>query len=81
MSGYGSLDAVLDVLEQAVSGREYIAGKRFSAADVYVGSQIGLGMLFGGIAPRPAFQAYWSRLEERPARKRGEALDDAAPQG
>jgi glutathione S-transferase len=81
MAGYGSLDAVLDVLEQAVSGREYIAGERFSAADVYVGSQIGWGMQFGGIAPRPAFQAYWSRLEARPARKRGEALDDAVPQG
>jgi glutathione S-transferase len=78
MAGYGSLDAVLDTLERAVADREHIAGERFSAADVYVGSQIGWGMLFGSFEPRPAFQAYWSRLEGRPARKRAEALDDAA---
>ena len=78
MSGYGGLDVVLDTLEQAVAGRAYIAGERFSAADVYVGSQIGWGLLFGSFEPRPAFQEYWARLEARPARKRAEAIDEAA---
>src|SRR5262249_54917862 len=34
MFGYGSREAVLDTLESAVTGREYLAGERFSAADL-----------------------------------------------
>ncbi len=56
----------------------FIAGDRFSAADVYVGSQIGWGLAFGTIESRPAFAAYWSRISERPAAVRARALDDAA---
>jgi len=53
--GYGSgLDPVLDALEGAVSAGPYIAGERFSAADVYVGAQIGWGLMFGTIERRPA---------------------------
>ena len=76
--GYGSLATMIDVLEQAVAGREFIAGERFSAADVYVGSQIGWGMQFGTIEKRPAFEQYWARIADRPARRRGNELDDAA---
>ena len=36
----------------------------FSAADVYVGSQIGWGMQFGAIEKRPAFERYWARIGE-----------------
>ncbi|HEX2816271.1 MAG TPA: glutathione S-transferase family protein, partial [Phenylobacterium sp.] len=39
MAGFGSLAHVMDALETAVAGREFIAGGKFSAADVYVGSQ------------------------------------------
>jgi glutathione S-transferase len=78
MVGYGSLDAVLDALELAVTGTPYVAGERFSAADVYVGSQIGWGMMFGSISKRPAYEDYWARLAARPAYQRAGALDDAA---
>jgi len=61
-----------------VSGKAYIAGDRFSAADVYVGSQIGWGLQFGSIEDRPAFRAYWANLADRPALKRAAELDDAA---
>ena len=37
MAGYGTYDRMVDVLEQAVAAHEYIAGDRFTAADVYVG--------------------------------------------
>ena len=77
MIGYGSYDAVMDTLERAVSGDSYIAGDRFSAADVYVGSHVGWGMQMGTIEKRPAFEAYWSRLVGRDARQRAEAIDDA----
>lgn len=78
MLGYGSLAAVLDALEGAVAGRDYVAGDRFSAADVYVGAQIGWGMMFGTMERRPAFSAYVDRLQARPAFARARALDDAA---
>jgi glutathione S-transferase len=77
-AGYGSFDDAIDTLEQAVSGGGFIAGPSFTAADVYVGSQIGWGMQFGTIPERPAFTAYWSRLEGRAARQRAAQIDDAA---
>jgi glutathione S-transferase len=77
--GYGTgLDEVLDTLEVAVAANPWIAGDAFSAADVYVGSQIGWGMQFGTIERRPAFEAYWARLENRPARARAAAAAAAA---
>jgi glutathione S-transferase len=83
MVGYGSLDAVTDALEQAVGQGDYIAGDRFSAADVYAGSQIGWGLMFGTIEKRPAFERYWQRIGSRPAAIRAREIDDAlmpAPQ-
>jgi len=77
MAGYGSLEETVDALERAVTGKQYIAGDRFSAADVYVGSQIGWGMMFGSIDKRPAFEAYVGGLMARPASVRARALDDA----
>lgn len=77
MVGYGSFDQMVDVLEQAVSGRDYMAGGRFSAADVYVGSQLGWGLMFGTLPKRPAFEAYVARLQERPAYRRATGKDDA----
>jgi glutathione S-transferase len=82
MVGYGSYGLVMDTLEQAVGGSEYIAGARFTAADVYVGSQIGWGLQYGTMPPRPAFENYFARISGRPARLRAEALDNAAiPEG
>ena len=76
--GYGSLGSVIDTLEKAVEGREFIAGDAFSAADVYVGSQIGWGLQFKTIEARPAFEKYWAGISERPALKRANELDNAA---
>jgi glutathione S-transferase len=77
MAGFGCLDDVIDTLEGAVRGRDYVAGDRFSAADVYVGSHIGWGMQFGSIERRPAFEAYWERISARPAAIRAREIDDA----
>ncbi|TCP93894.1 glutathione S-transferase [Sphingomonas sp. PP-CE-1A-559] len=77
MIGYGSLDRVIDVLEQAVAAHSYIAGDRVTAADVYVGSQVIWGMQFGWLPKRPTFTDYAARLIERPAYKRAGDLDDA----
>lgn len=76
MAGYGSIDEVLGAIEGALSGREYLAGDRFSAADVYVGSHLSWGMMFGTVDKRPAFERYVARLQDRPAAKRANEIDD-----
>lgn len=77
MFGYGSYDQAVDVLEHAVNAHDYIAGDRFTAADVYVGSAIGWGTMFGTLPKRDAFMAYWERLTARDAYRRAGELDDA----
>ena len=77
MAGWGSLEAVQDTLEAALAASDYLAGESFSAADVYVGAQLGWGMAFGTIARRPAFERYWQRLAARPAAARAKSIDDA----
>jgi glutathione S-transferase len=76
MVGYGSREQVLDTLEKALQGREYLAGNRFSAADLYVGAQIGWGLQFGTMEKRPGFEAYVGRLISRPAAVRAREIDD-----
>lgn len=76
MAGYGQFAHVMDVMEHAVTRREYIAGDRFTAADVYFGSQVGWGLQFGSIEKRPAFEAYWARISARPAWARATEIDD-----
>ncbi|MCC6781016.1 MAG: glutathione S-transferase family protein [Hyphomicrobiales bacterium] len=76
MAGYGSLDDVVATLEGALSGHEYIAGDRFSAADVYVGSQLIWGMQFGTLPKRSVFEQYGQRLTARSAAKRAREIDD-----
>ncbi|WP_372094725.1 glutathione S-transferase family protein [Tistrella mobilis] len=65
--GYGNFTRVMDTLEVAVSASPYLAGDRFTAADVYLGAQIGWGLQFGTMERRPAFETYWARLAGRPA--------------
>ena len=75
--GYGNFDATIDNLENALRPGPYICGDQFTAADVYVGSQIGFGMMFGTIEKRPIFEDYFGRLQARPAAARARELDDA----
>jgi glutathione S-transferase len=70
--GYGTYNDTLNALEKALNPGPYILGDQFSAADVYIGSQIGFGMRTKSIEPRPAFQAYLARLLQRPAYQRFE---------
>ncbi|WP_448661862.1 glutathione S-transferase family protein [Sphingomonas sp. CJ20] len=78
MFGYGNYDLTVDVLEKAVSAHPYIAGDRFTAADVYVGAGVMWGTMFGTLPKRDAFTAYVERLASREAHQRASALDDAA---
>ena len=77
MTGYGSLERVMDVLDGALAGGGYLAGESFTAADLYVGAQISFGLMFNSIEQRPAFLAFRDRVSERPAAKRANEIDDA----
>ena len=78
MMGYGSHALAFKTLEDALSRGPYLVGDMFTAADVYVGSQVGFGMMFGMVEKRPAFEAYWQRVSSRSACKRANELDEAA---
>lgn len=68
MVGYGDYDAAVAVLEGAMpTGEGWIAGERFTAADVYVGSAVAWGLEFGTLPERPGMRAYAERLKARPA--------------
>lgn len=79
MVGYGTYDLVVDTLARVVSKRQFIAGEKFSAADVYVGSHIGWGTQFGTLPKHPDLVSYWERLAQREAYRRGNELDDQLP--
>jgi glutathione S-transferase len=76
MMGYGNFAKVMSTLEAAISSADYLVGNRFTAADLYVGAQIGFGMMFGTLERRPAFERYWQRMSARPAYVRANQLDD-----
>ncbi len=76
-AGYGSFADAVNTLESAVSGRTYLVGDTFTAADVYVGSQIGNCMMFGLMEKRPAFETYFAGISQRPAAVRAREIDDA----
>jgi len=76
MVGYGSFDQVVDVLEKLLDERDYACGDRFTACDVYLGSQIMWGIGFGTLPKRPSFEAYADRLGKRDAYRRGKEIDN-----
>lgn len=75
MFGYGTFDLAIDALEKGVSRHDFIASDRFSAADLYVGSQLGFMLQFGLLEPRPAFSNYVARVTDRPAYTRAKKID------
>jgi len=79
MAGYGDFDRAIGVISDAVANTVYIAGDRFTAADVYVGSQLMWFTRFGLVPKTDAIMAYIGRLQDRPAHGRAAALDDGAP--
>jgi glutathione S-transferase len=76
MMSYGNFAKAVNTLEAAISSVDYLVGNRFGAANVYVGAQIGFGMMFGTLERRPAFERYWQRMSTRPAYIRATKLDD-----
>jgi glutathione S-transferase len=78
MFGYGNFDRTISVLDTLFSERDYVCGERFTAADVYVGSQLMFPMQFGLLDKRDSFARYAERLQGREAYKRAGEIDDEA---
>jgi glutathione S-transferase len=76
MFGYGNSDRVVAVLDELLTLRDYVCGDRFTAADVYVGSQIMFPLQFGMLPERESFTRYRDRLQARDAYKRATEIDE-----
>lgn len=72
--GYGSFERTFETLAGWLAERSYVAGDRFSAADVYVASLLNFGMGFNLIPRKSEFEAYVTPLLERTAKKRADAM-------
>jgi glutathione S-transferase len=75
--GYRDIEALADIVAQAVAKGPYIMGEQFTAADVVIGSAVRWGTMFTLIPERDAFKPYAERLAARPALQRAEAKDKA----
>ncbi|MGB4827957.1 MAG: glutathione S-transferase family protein [Paracoccaceae bacterium] len=76
-TGYGCLEDVTRTLTGHLETHDYIADGRFTAADVYVGSQVGWGLAFKTLPANDTLIAYWDRIKDRPARLAADAKDNA----
>ena len=75
--GYGTYETTIDNIDKLLTEHDYVCGDMFTAADVYLGSQIDWGLQFGTIQPRDSFEAYVGRLREREAYKKSKQIDQA----
>ena len=75
MFGYGSYDLAIDTLATSLSGRAFIAGDRFTAADLFVGANINFMLQFNLLEPRPVFTDYAARMTDRDAYRRAREID------
>jgi glutathione S-transferase len=76
MFGYGNYDLAIDTLEKALAGRDYIAGDRFSAADLFVGANVNFMLAFKLLEARPVFTDYAARMTDREAYRRAKKIDE-----
>jgi len=73
--GWGSYDDVLTTLKKALATGPYLLGEKFTAADLYIGSELNFAVMFGapGLKGEPVIDAYLARLTARPAFQRAMA--------
>lgn len=76
-AGWGDYDRAMAALEAAMKPGPWLFGQTFTAADLYVASTLGFGMLFGMIDKRPAFVEFHERASARPAYKRAREIEAA----
>ena len=68
--GWAEAGEVEETLNSALSGRKYLLGDEFSAADISIGGTINFMMMFKLMSETPVFKDYAARITSRPAFKR-----------
>ena len=77
-AGHGREEDVMTVLRQALQGRSYLVGDRFTAADIVVGGTLNFAMMFGAVPREAPFADYVEGLMARPAaQKAAQMAQDA----
>ena len=76
MFGYGNFDRAIAAMDELLSRHDYVCGDRFTAADVYVGSQIMFPLQFKMLPEKDSFLRYRDRLSARPAYPRANEIDE-----
>lgn len=66
-SGWGDFDSMIQVFDNALDGKEWILGDRFSAADVMLGSSAVFLRMFDMLPETNNLNAYADRCLARPA--------------
>jgi glutathione S-transferase len=69
-SGWGDFDLMIETFDKALSGRDWILGDEFSAADVMLGSSAIFMRMFEMLPPTEHLEAYADRCRSRPAWER-----------
>lgn len=72
-AGWGSFSTMMETIEKAIEGKEYLLGDRFSMADVIFGGTVRYMLRFKMIEARKSLEDYAKRLDARPALARSEA--------
>jgi glutathione S-transferase len=76
-AGWGDYDRAMAALEAAMTPGQWLFGSQFTAADLYVASSLGFGMMFGMIDKRPAFVEFSERASARAAYKKAREIEAA----
>lgn len=77
MFGHGNEALVFSALDTMLGDRDYVTG-RFSAADLYLASELGFMMMFGLLEGSPILKAYVQRCTDRDAYRRAKQIDQEA---
>ncbi len=75
MAGFGNYEVAMQTLEKALGGGGFIAGDRFTAADLFVGAMVNFMLTFKLLDPKPVFSDYAARMTDRPAYRRANEID------
>lgn len=74
-AGWGTWEAMLDTIEQAIGDGPWLLGDRFTMADVCFGGTVRYMLQFGMLEARERYLSYVERLDARDAWKRAAAVN------
>ncbi len=74
--GYGDLNRTVDAIESAVRGKSFVAGDRFSTADLIVTAYLDFYRQMKLLPERSSFAGYIAQHKQRPAAVRADKIDN-----